>query len=161
METKTQADTCPHTRSHLCEACRESRFRGNRCVALTDTETHLRHFSQLGLRGILHQLSSLKLFWTTNFVPLAKVQKLCGFFVSFELTPLFLSLIKTPSFILTLMFPLMVSPTSHRPTAMLVLPALLKSVLSISKDVASPVTREHLHNRPYGCKACSSGCTVC
>lgn len=29
-----------------------------------------------------------------------------------------------------------------------VLPVLLRSVLSISKDVASPVIREHLHNRP-------------
>ena len=38
------------------------------------------------------------------------------------------------------------------PTTFPVPPALCRSLLSISKDVASPVIREHLHNRPMAVK---------
>lgn len=64
MEKKTQAHSCPHTRNQLCEACKELGLWGNRSVAFMGTENDFhsktKRISMLGLKGILHQLSSLE-----------------------------------------------------------------------------------------------------
>ena len=174
MEKKTHA--CPHSRNQLCEAFKELGFMAKRSVAFISTRKcvahNTQHFSVLGMKGILHQLFSWKQelhcqqhchadmsqsgrrqqYVSESFTsseaeifllndPYFFCKQL--FLFLFPLTCLLCSLLYSSFLSLDLS-----SAPPHLPSTFPVLPALLRSALSISKDVTSPLIREHLHNKP-------------
>lgn len=72
MDKKTRVYTCPHTRNHLCEACKELGFEGNRSVAFmrTDNDFH-KHNTRFHVRierniALIFQLKTITLAPTTT-----------------------------------------------------------------------------------------------